>query len=1083
MSSSKEYVQHFNQLTLQLLSDKERGELHKGLRNYQRTSDLPRLARTVRRLLDTPEKQKLLAYIRAPMSSLEKCHFDRLFGESGPNSVVMSTISSSRPGFLGPITTPPGSTSALERPVTIHGSRGGSMGFSIRGGSEFGLGIYVSMVKPGSPADIADLKVGDHILLANGVDFNCVANSGAVKVLSSSALLNLVVVRTGKVPEWKVARERVLWYDVASCRVVATPPASETSSTSSAPHVLVERKVVINVSQDSDFIGLNIRGGREYGVGIYVSRVDAGGLASKVGLSAGDQIINSNGVDFTSINHTDAVDELRSSTHLIITIRSLGKYPVYKELCAEYTWSDGTSHTTRQLDAIGGGPPSTFSGGSIARRHTQRTRARESSIDLTPFAHTSHNNNNNGNTNQGYVSADDDNIEEIEELDDGLEVQRTAICYPGDKDIMYRRSYEDSWKELDNITDADDHHTETQMANSWSVDNKDSLGHFRHGSDHSEHAVDYTTFLQQSALREQQRQEIQQQQQQQHQQQQQQHQQQQQQHQQQQHQQQQLRSSIISHGYIESVNNNEPVIETFIEDGEDIPVIETVIEEAVTDFSASSPVFTTTSSAGRSPTPSRSSSQSRENGTSEHVYSEVAVTSVQRTRTNSHSGESSPTAAIQPIYATVNKKRGSTGSVRSVGSGKTRRAPEAPSGAKVVVSNGVTENNLDEISTELRRLQTRQSTLGFREISRVAGSDTSSSSQASSEKGDDSFDKGSKSGTWTSLKNKLKGSLRIKGSNKNRSSIPSADAYARSNSNSSNNSTPSGSLRQKGVFERSFGSQLLNAHSSDRYNLMGVLEDHARRTLKDDECTAVLRHVHNYHENKDLNRLVELLLIILDKSDKRLLLVDVRGVIAPSHVEKFDNLVAHCNLQGYDNAFKRISAQEQFKVRTAEKPERSTKPQPMRARNGELPVGTKGNNHGFYEVNPEEPSFQTFSAEDFKRRPSHLEVVILEKQGNTRGIPKNLDGCELVYISKHKNYLGLQIKGGRNNTEDQAIRIHTVVKGGAASDDRALQPGKEITHVDGKSLLGLSCDEAESILQLSFSIKTPVNMELRLRRS
>ncbi|KAI8777355.1 PDZ domain-containing protein 7, partial [Biomphalaria glabrata] len=50
------------------------------------------------------------------------------------------------------IATPPSSATSKERYVTIYGSRGDSMGFSIRGGSEVGLGIYVSHVKPGSCA-------------------------------------------------------------------------------------------------------------------------------------------------------------------------------------------------------------------------------------------------------------------------------------------------------------------------------------------------------------------------------------------------------------------------------------------------------------------------------------------------------------------------------------------------------------------------------------------------------------------------------------------------------------------------------------------------------------------------------------------------------------------------------------------------------------------------------------------------------------------------------------------------------------------------------------------------------------------
>lgn len=57
--------------------------------------------------------------------------------------------------------------------------------------------------------------------------------------------------------------------------------------------------------------------------------------------------------------------------------------------------------------------------------------------------------------------------------------------------------------------------------------------------------------------------------------------------------------------------------------------------------------------------------------------------------------------------------------------------------------------------------------------------------------------------------------------------------------------SPNSSLQQKGGFERSFGSQILNPQSAERYNLMGMLEDHARVLLMEDEYKAVLRHIHN----------------------------------------------------------------------------------------------------------------------------------------------------------------------------------------------------------------------------------------------
>ncbi|GFO20186.1 PDZ domain-containing protein 7 [Plakobranchus ocellatus] len=273
---SKEYLQHFNELASAILSRPERDELYKSLKQYQRDHDTVRLVDTVQRLLNTPERSKLVAYVRAPMSKSERTKFDKLmFGKSSGShagSVTGKYFPAQRPDFMGRITMPPNSATTMERLVTISGVRGGSMGFSVRGGSEFGLGIYVSHVWPGSPAGQAGLQLGDQVLSANGVDLQCVANSSAVKVLSSSALLNLVVKRLHKIPEWKVARERVLWYDVSQRRVVSSPPVSEGYSIPAQPSVLVERRLVLSVSQDSDFIGLNIRGGKEYGIGIYISR-------------------------------------------------------------------------------------------------------------------------------------------------------------------------------------------------------------------------------------------------------------------------------------------------------------------------------------------------------------------------------------------------------------------------------------------------------------------------------------------------------------------------------------------------------------------------------------------------------------------------------------------------------------------------------------------------------------------------------------------------------------------------------------------------------------------------------------------
>uniref|UniRef100_A0A3Q4GVZ2 PDZ domain-containing protein n=1 Tax=Neolamprologus brichardi TaxID=32507 RepID=A0A3Q4GVZ2_NEOBR len=69
------------------------------------------------------------------------------------------------------------------RKVTLTRSRSHEgLGFSVRGGSEHGVGIYVSLVEPGSSAEREGLRVGDQIVAANDILFDNVTHIEAVKV-------------------------------------------------------------------------------------------------------------------------------------------------------------------------------------------------------------------------------------------------------------------------------------------------------------------------------------------------------------------------------------------------------------------------------------------------------------------------------------------------------------------------------------------------------------------------------------------------------------------------------------------------------------------------------------------------------------------------------------------------------------------------------------------------------------------------------------------------------------------------------------------------------------------------------------
>jgi S1-C subfamily serine protease len=55
-------------------------------------------------------------------------------------------------------------------------------GFNIRGGSEYGLGVYVSSVDDGGPAEIQGLQVGDLIVEANDISFHNISHGEAARV-------------------------------------------------------------------------------------------------------------------------------------------------------------------------------------------------------------------------------------------------------------------------------------------------------------------------------------------------------------------------------------------------------------------------------------------------------------------------------------------------------------------------------------------------------------------------------------------------------------------------------------------------------------------------------------------------------------------------------------------------------------------------------------------------------------------------------------------------------------------------------------------------------------------------------------
>lgn len=185
-----------------LLSDVERQQFIHCLNVYHAKRNVFDLVQTLQVILCEPGKRQLLPLLRLVIPRADQLLFDqytseglyldtqllassgssRIFGDED-DSALQTYVSSFRGQDQS--AEPPSAAPALGevRQVTLTRSRSHEgLGFSIRGGSEHGVGIFVSLVEPGSSAEREGLRVGDQIVDANDTGFDRVSHVQAVKV-------------------------------------------------------------------------------------------------------------------------------------------------------------------------------------------------------------------------------------------------------------------------------------------------------------------------------------------------------------------------------------------------------------------------------------------------------------------------------------------------------------------------------------------------------------------------------------------------------------------------------------------------------------------------------------------------------------------------------------------------------------------------------------------------------------------------------------------------------------------------------------------------------------------------------------
>ncbi|KAK3589729.1 hypothetical protein CHS0354_021048 [Potamilus streckersoni] len=1196
----RENMRGLNQLAQILLSNTDRQILYRILKDYRRHHDVDRLVPGLRLVLQNPEQLELLKYIKTIIHPDQVPEFNRL-----TNNQIRYKRRTKSPTYRSPerdyasVSSSSGGRKRAKniQMITIRRQHGEpSLGFSVRGGSEHGLGIYVSEIETGSVADISGLEVGDRILEANNISFSGVASSSAVKVLTGSNQLKLVIHRTRKVPEWRLSKEKTAWYDVHEEQII-----SGDFEECGVMHYIrgldvdiSERRVNLKYARREKTLGFNIRGGSEYGLGIYISKVNPGGLAEKNGVHVGDQIIDVNGKPFDNITHSQAVESLRNTSHLILTLRDVGRYPVYKELYAEYTWSDCTgscneslrgssdnllesaiqdisdntepqkrrlrlahrfdlssqwSLNTMEIPRSSGLPaqsdvflprsedikictrcmdlsededsinldqwdaedhakvgqinPSYSSdsdqdGYTLVRNVQQTSKIRadvepRSSSSLTRETHEIQENSDavEKNKHRSIVSKVGDSKYHVKSSEDAHEVvghrekhKTNALSRPYDAqrdktdeaiyvlsasnhDVHHQSSHEMHLSSELNLEDSDG-----ELDDNTNSDTDDESG--REGNYNMTPKKAFVVTVEASPQK----------------------------------------KEYNSPTPSKTRTGYSPISNVHISDGgsmdktyssiEDIhrtddatasvertEIKEEYIYAQVKKVNKSFNVKAPVSSPGESPSRSRSSSlhdqhvlngqnPSKHGGQSQRKNLNFSVDGTK----NSYQEE------MKIINVTISdqQQQGSHGDDQVDnyhGNSHSSRTDNSSYPDKTDDSHK--DENVDEfeicnLEERIQKLESRISSIGMYELNSLSPgesidrSDRKKSYQVSPDAGT------AKNSKWKTFKNKIKGSLKVKSSK--RASLKNIEDL-------------NGTMGKKGIFEKSIGFHVVHSNTIDGYSL-AILEDSARKTLTDDEFSAVMRHVKTYHNDHDIEHLVQLLIAILDKPEKILLLRDVRGVIYPMDMARFDNMVNTYEIAAYEklslklhlplnhNKMRKprralmtteIDEDGHFHIKPVDqyKWEVATKTEVVKIMQENIPGDASKKSTPVHSISHQ---FQYLDHE------MSDEGSDAKRSNGSSGSDENekLKGAIVVCLSKTKPSLGLELSGGSQNGHKELVRVAKISPSGAAADDDRIKIGMSLLSIDGQNIVGANISEVNALLMKSFNNKRRVTMRLVLHR-
>uniref|UniRef100_A0A452ICZ4 Harmonin n=1 Tax=Gopherus agassizii TaxID=38772 RepID=A0A452ICZ4_9SAUR len=292
----KIFIQQYSRYKVDLLIDNEaeKDYLYDVLRMYHQSMNLPVLAGDLKLVINEPSRLPLFDAIRPLIPLKHQVEYDHL--------------------------TPKRSRKLKE--VRLDRLHPEGLGISVRGGLEFTCGLFISQLIKGGQADSVGLQIGDEIVRINGYSISSCTHEEVINLIRTKKIVSIKVRHVGMIPIKSSPDEPLKWQFVD--QFVSDPGEGKGSIAglaSSGGRDNKEKKVFISLI-GSKGMGCSISSGPTQKPGIFISNIKPGSLSAEVGLEIGDQIVEVNGVDFSNVDHKEAVRVLKSSRTLTLSVVS-----------------------------------------------------------------------------------------------------------------------------------------------------------------------------------------------------------------------------------------------------------------------------------------------------------------------------------------------------------------------------------------------------------------------------------------------------------------------------------------------------------------------------------------------------------------------------------------------------------------------------------------------------------------------------------------------------------------------------------------------------------------------------------------